>query len=59
MKEYTIYRVIVSFAIIIFIISFISQNFFHTAEPYGNFIGLMLLCIAVMKLIDDKNKREK
>lgn len=50
-------RLIVVLAIVIFILDFISKLFFHQNSEYGTFIGLMLLSTAVIRVIDNKNKK--
>lgn len=49
-------RLLVILAIIIFILDFILNTFFHrNSGGLGTFIGLMLLSTAVIGLIDGKN----
>ncbi len=54
-------RLLVVLAMIIFIINFVvSPMFFNeTPNPYGTFIGLILLSIALISLIDQVNKNKK
>ncbi|KQU15083.1 hypothetical protein ASG65_11325 [Bacillus sp. Leaf13] len=52
-------RVLVSLAIIIFILNFFISPVFFGEEPSSNgtFIGLILLCICLISLIDEVKKK--
>ncbi|MGE7759757.1 hypothetical protein [Peribacillus sp. NPDC097895] len=52
-------RLLVIFAIIIFIVNFVVLPMFFDETPnsYGTFIGLILLSISLISLIDQVNKK--
>ncbi|MDD9148448.1 hypothetical protein OYT88_07790 [Sporolactobacillus sp. CQH2019] len=52
-------RVLVSIAMILFILDFISHTFFKDNSSYATFGGLMLLSFSMLKMIDDKADKEK
>lgn len=51
-------RLLVGLAMIIFILNFLVLPMILKQQPNnsGTFVGLMLICIAVIRLIDSKNK---
>jgi hypothetical protein len=51
-------KLLVGLAVIIFILNFLVSPMILKQQPEnsGTFVGLMLICIVVIRLIDSKNK---